>query len=75
MPRKTVKQLATQFGVSRAIIYVWVDERRFPVFRIGSRGTRGRILIEEADFSTFLDSLKVTAEEPKVKVPLQHIRV
>jgi excisionase family DNA binding protein len=75
MPRLSVKQLAQRYGVSKAIIYVWVDERRFPVFRIGARLTRGRILIEENDFSTFLESLKVNAEEPRVKMPLQHIHM
>ena len=37
MARLTVKQLAERHSVSRAIIYVWVEERRFPVLRVGER--------------------------------------
>ena len=61
MSKLTVKQVAEKFTVSRALIYVWVDERRFPVLRVGAQGKRGRILIEESDFEPFLASLRVDA--------------
>ena len=75
MARLTAKQRAERNGVSRAIIYVWVEERRFPVYRIGAKGRRGRILIDEPDFEQFLGSLHVTAEQTLEKLPLRHIQV
>jgi hypothetical protein len=74
MARRTVKQLAEIHGLSRAIIYVWVEERRFPVLRVGAKGRRGRILIEDEDFMLFLLSQRVEAGPVQVSGPLIHIR-
>lgn len=74
MERLTVKQLAERHGVSRAIIYVWVEERRFPVLRVGAQGRRGRILIDEAVFREFLESQIVAAGPVQESGPLVHIR-
>jgi hypothetical protein len=75
MPHMTVKQLATKYGLSRPLIYLWVEERRFPCLRVGSVGRRGRILIEEQDFVTFLNSLKVPASPPSTPARMRHIRM
>ena len=74
MARFTVKQLAEQYGVSKALIYLWVEERRFSFFRLGAIGRRGRILIEEDTFSNFINSQKVEAGPVQVSGPLVHIR-
>ena len=74
MARLTVKQLAERNGVSRAIIYVWVEERRFPVFRFGAKGRRGRILVEEDEFVDFLNTQRVDAGPVQHSGPLLHIR-
>ena len=74
MARQTVKQLAEKHGLSRAIIYLWVEERRFTVYRIGGQGRRGRILIDDDVFAAFLDGLKVEAGPTQPTGPLTHIR-
>lgn len=51
--RRTVKPLAEQHGVSRALVYVWAAERRFAVSR------RGRILIDD-EFDAFLAARRRT---------------
>jgi len=74
MARETVKRLAERHSVSRAMIYVWVEERRFPVYRIGARGRRGRILIDDEAFVAFLDTQRVEAGPIQPSGPLMHIR-
>ena len=74
MVKLTVKQLAERNGVSKALIYLWVEERRFPVFRLGGIGRRGRILIEEEEFATFLKEQRVEAGPVQPSGPLVHIR-
>jgi len=56
MARLTVKQLTERHSVSWAIIYVSIEERRFICYRIGAKGCRGRILIEEEEFTKFFDT-------------------
>jgi hypothetical protein len=75
MPQMTVKQLAVKYGLSRALIYLWVEERRFSCLRVGSVGRRGRILIEEQEFLSFLNTLKVPASPPPTPARMQHIRM
>ena len=44
--------------------------RRRPSTRLGKRGRRGRVLIEESDLAAFLESCRVAAEDgPVVKQP------
>ncbi len=64
----TVKAAATKAGVSAGLVYQWCAERRLPHLRMGKRGRRGRILIEESDLAAFMESCRVAAEEP-VKPP------
>jgi excisionase family DNA binding protein len=70
----TVKQAAQREGVSPQMIYRLCEERRLPHYRIGSRGRRGKILIDEADLAGFLASCKVVVpaapgEPPADSVP------
>ena len=46
MARLSVKRLAELHQVSRAIVYVWVEERRFPV--LSRDGAWRRILLQRA---------------------------
>lgn len=55
----TVKEAADRSGVSVALIYAWCDERRLTHYRPGTRGKRGKILIDPVDLDEFLESLKV----------------
>ena len=63
MTRLTVKQLAERHGVSRAIIYVWVEERRFSVLRIGAKGRRGRILIDDEEFKSCMGFVRAGVDK------------
>jgi hypothetical protein len=74
MARSSVKQLADLHGISKAMIYVWVEERRFPVYRIGAQGRRGRILIDDETFSAFLTTQRIEAGPVQSTGPLSHIR-
>lgn len=70
MALQTVKQLAKSSGVSVAMIYVWVHERRFPVHRVGGVGRRGRILIDGDVFGKFVEAQQVEAV-PMVDQPMR----
>ena len=63
--RLTVRQAAARAGVSRSLVDPWTSaERRLPHLRVGRRGSRGRILIEEADLAAFLERQKVGGDGP-----------
>ena len=55
----TVKQAADLVPTSQSLVYQWVKEKVFTVYRVGGRGRRGKILIDDAEFRAFLESLKV----------------
>jgi excisionase family DNA binding protein len=63
--RLTVKQAASHAGVSRSMIYQWVEERRLPHTRLGGKGRRGKIFVEQADLDAFLAGCRVEAAEPQ----------
>jgi excisionase family DNA binding protein len=61
--RLTPEQAAERAGVSRNLVYRWCEERRLPHYRLGGRGRRGRILIDEGDLEAFLERCKITPGE------------
>ena len=77
----TVKEAAALVPTSTSLVYQWVAERRFEVLRVGRRGRRGKILIDETTFRAFLETLKVGAAEeappqhPPVKQRFQHLKL
>ena len=65
MKKLTPKQAAEQAGVSANMIYIWTTvEKRLRHYRMGGRGRRGKIVIDEGDLLAFLETLKVEGEEP-----------
>jgi excisionase family DNA binding protein len=54
----TPKQAAERAGVSRRQIYVWCDERRLAHYRLGSKGSRGRIQIDPADLDRLIEECR-----------------
>jgi len=50
----TVKEAAKTIGVSASLIYSWCHERRLKHFRVGSKGRRGKILIDPGDLEAFM---------------------
>ncbi len=69
----TPKQVAARVGVSDSLVYEWCAHGLLPHYRMGRKGKRGKVLIEEADLSVFLASCRqeATPEAP----PLKHIRL
>jgi excisionase family DNA binding protein len=55
----TVKQVATRLRISPSLVYSWCDDHILPHYRMGGKGRRGKILIEEAVLDAFLQSRKV----------------
>jgi excisionase family DNA binding protein len=70
----TVKQVAQRLGISASLVYSWCEDRLLPHYRMGSRGKRGKILIEEAALNAVLQSRKVEAKPIDVSsLGLKHI--
>lgn len=67
MARLTVKQAAALVPTSESMVYQWVKEKRFEVLRVGGRGRRGKILIDETAFQAFL--LTLTVEPSAASAP------
>ncbi len=55
----TVKQVAARLRISASLVYSWCDDHLLPHYRMGGKGKRGKILIEEAALDAFLQSRKV----------------
>ncbi len=82
----SVKMAAARAGVSPALVYVWIESGMLAHYRLGSKGSRGRIRIAEADLDVFLASMRCEGKQGEgrqVKRPanpgrpfkLQHIRI
>jgi len=55
----TVKQVAERLRISASLVYSWCEDQILPHYRMGGKGKRGKILIEEATLAAFLQSRKV----------------
>jgi len=55
----TVKQVAARLRISPSLVYSWCEDQLLPHYRMGGKGKRGKILIEEAVLDAFLQSRKV----------------
>ncbi len=57
----TVKQVADRLRVSASLVYSWCEDHLLPHYRMGGKGRRGKILVEEAALEAFLQEHKVDA--------------
>lgn len=55
----TVKQVAGRLRISASLVYGWCEDQMLPHYRMGGKGKRGKILIEETARNAFLESRKV----------------
>lgn len=55
----SVRQAAERIGVSAALVYGWVGAGLLAHYRLGGRGKRGKILVDEADVAAFLVTRRV----------------
>ena len=70
----TPKQAAEKIGVSDSLVYEWCSQGLLPHYRFGKPGRRGRILIDETEFATFLAGCR--QESPSQTIPpLKHIHL
>ena len=75
------KQASERAEVSLTLIYLWVESKALPHYRLGAKGRRGKIVIAEADLLAFLETMKVgvrSASAPKVKakpIKLHHLEL
>jgi len=65
----TVKQAAVRSGLSPSLIYALCAERRLPHLRMGKKGRRGRVLIEESGLAAFMESCRVDADDAQAVKP------
>ena len=71
----TVKQICEKYPyVSESLVYLWIEERQLPHYRLGGKGKRGRIVVNETDFLAFLASRKVEAGQLRPEVKFTHGR-
>lgn len=56
--RLTPKQAAERAGVSSNLIYLGCKEGRLALYRLGSEGSRGRILIDPADLDRLMEACR-----------------
>ncbi|OWK35147.1 helix-turn-helix domain-containing protein [Fimbriiglobus ruber] len=69
----TVKECAARACVSLSLVYQWISEGTLPCYRMGCKGKRGTIRIDESDLENFLQTLKVS-EMPRKDESLRFIK-
>jgi len=70
----TVKQAAARLRISPSLVYSWCEDHLLPHYRMGGKGKRGKILIEEAVLEAFLQSRKVeSGDGDSPALDLKHI--
>jgi len=70
----TVKQAAEKLRVSPSLVYSWCEDQLLPHYRMGGKGRRGKILIEEAALDVFLQGCKVEGKPVDASsLDLKHI--
>jgi excisionase family DNA binding protein len=70
----TVKQVAERLRISASLVYSWCEDQILPHYRMGGKGKRGKILIEEAVLDAFLQSRKVEGKPvDATSLGLKHI--
>lgn len=72
-PLLTVRAAAGRFGLSASLLYQLCREKRLRHRRVGGRGRRGRLLIDEADLRAFLADHLVEPAAP-AQPGLKYIR-
>jgi excisionase family DNA binding protein len=61
----SVAEAAARAGVSKGLVYGWIESGMLSCYRLGAKGRRGKILIAIADLDAFLAQCRVEAAKPK----------
>ena len=67
------REAATRLGVSISLVYQLCREMALKHYRIGGRGKRGRILIEESELDRYRAACERDSQLPSPLLPLKHI--
>ncbi len=71
----TIKKLCEKHTyLCPSTVYAWIEEGELAHYRLGGKGKKGRIVIDEADFAAFLASRKVEANQRLPEVKFTHAR-
>jgi len=79
----TVNEIAKRLNVCPSLVYGWVESGMLSHFRLGCRGKRGAIRVDEADLQAFLAMQKREGRQdhlpshpkPRSKSAFKHLRV
>jgi excisionase family DNA binding protein len=71
----TVKQASELAGVSDSLIYEWCTEKLLVHYRLGAKGRRGKVMIDDKDLETFLAACRQEAQPQAEVPPLKHIKL
>jgi excisionase family DNA binding protein len=59
----TIAEVATRLSVCVKVVRGWIASGELPHYRLGGKGHRGGIRIEEADLNAFLTARKVNGRQ------------
>jgi hypothetical protein len=71
----TARQAAELAGVSVSLLYAWCAEKLLVHYRLGTKGRRGKLMIDEQDLQIFLASCRQEAQPQAEAPPLKHIKL
>jgi len=77
----TIKEVAEKSGVSETLVRGWIADGSLPHYRLGSKGRRGTIRIDEIDLEKFLEACRQGERRDAVPPPrpqpvtLKHLRL
>lgn len=71
----TVKRASELAGVSDSLVYEWCTEKLLAHYRFGTKGRRGKVMIDEKDLEAFLSSCRHEARTQAEVPPLKHIKL
>jgi hypothetical protein len=69
----TAKQAAQRACVSLSLVYLWCANGLLQHYRLGGKGKRGKIVIEETELDSFLAECKVKEGGNRPPPVLKHI--
>jgi excisionase family DNA binding protein len=64
--KMTVREVAKRIGVCASLVYGLIQSRMLAHYRVGGKGKRGRILVDETDLEAYLQACRV---DPQTAAP------
>lgn len=70
-----VQQVAERLGVSVSLVYQLCADGVMTHFRMGGKGKRGRVMVEESDLQLFMEACRREATASMPSLTLKHIKL